>query len=107
MTDDLAKILARYIEKKKLKLDDYLFNKWTTRTIQNAVKRYAKIAGIKKNVVFHNFRHNFVTQLAKRGWTPYQIIQLTGHANIGGLNPYSHMVLEDVKEEALKTLKDI
>lgn len=107
MTDDLAKLIKRYIEKRRLKLEDYLFHKYQKRTIQYAIKKYAKKAGIKKNVMFHSFRHHFVTQLTKRGWTPYQIIQLTGHSNIGGLNPYSHMVLEDVKEDALKTLKEI
>ena len=107
MIDQLAFILNKWINYKKLKLTDYLFHEDSVRTIQNKIKKFAKMAGIKKNVTFHNFRHHFITQLEKKGWTAHQIIQLTGHSNIGGLAPYSHMVLQDVKEEALKTLKDL
>jgi len=102
---ECLRLLKRLIAVEKLKPEDYVFRKFGYRTIQNAVKRYAKKAGVKKNVMFHNFRHSFVTELHKRGWDYSQIAKLTGHSSIGTLAIYDHSVASDFKEDILKELE--
>lgn len=107
LNDNLLYLIKRYIAKKKLKLDDYLFREVGYRQIQNRVRTYAKKAGIKHNVSFHNFRHYFVTELLKKGWSYDKISKLTGHSNIGTLAYYDHMVASDIADEAREVISSI
>lgn len=107
LDDDLLYLIQRYITTNHLKLDDYLFRKVGRRQIQNLVKKYAKAAGIEHPVVFHNFRHYFVTELVKAGWNYEKIAKLTGHGTPGTLVAYDHMVASDVAEDAREALKNL
>jgi len=104
---DVAVLLQRWIVKNKFKLDDYIFQKKSKRQIQNLVIKYAKKAGIKHVVTFHNFRHYFVTALFRKGWSYDRIAKLTGHSTPGTLVHYDHAVASDIKEDALEALKGI
>jgi len=104
---ELVNLIRRYIQKEKLKLDDYLFRKYSYRSIQRAVDRYSKKANIPHNVSFHNFRHYFITELFKKGWDYSQIAKLTGHGSIGTLVGYDSSVASDLKEKALEDIKDL
>jgi len=104
---ETMKTIKHYILKNKLKPEDYLFRKKSYRSIQEAIKRYAEKAGIKHKVSFHNFRHYFVTELKKKGWTNDKIAKLTGHKTPSSLTTYDHVVASDIKEDALNDLKDI
>jgi len=106
LDDDLIYLIKRYIAQNNLKLDDYLFRKVGYRQIQNLVKTYAKKANIPHNVVFHNFRHYFITELAKAGWTYERISKLTGHSTPGTLIAYDHTVASDVADDAREALKN-
>lgn len=107
LDDELIMLIKRYIKKEKLKLEDHLFRKVGYRQIQNRVESYAKKAGIKHKVSFHNFRHYFVTELFKKGWDYSQIAKLTGHSSIGTLTAYDHTVASDLREKALKDIYDL
>ncbi len=107
LDEELIHLIRSYIMKHKLKLEDYLFRKVSYRQIQNKIKTYAKKAGIKSNVVFHNFRHYFVTELFKKGWTYDKIAKLTGHSSAGTLAVYDHTVASDIAEQARADIKDI
>jgi integrase/recombinase XerD len=107
LDDELSYLIKSYIQRNKLKLDDYLFRKVGYRQIQNKVKTYAKKAGIDHKVSFHNFRHYFVTELVKKKWTYDQIIKLTGHSSVGTLSSYDHSVASDIAEDARRDIKDI
>lgn len=107
LDDELLQLIKRYITLNKLKLDDYLFRKVGYRQIQYKVKAYAKEAGISHNVSFHNFRHFFVTELFRAGWTYDKIAKLTGHSSVGTLALYDHTVASDLAGEAREALKSL
>ena len=107
LTPEISELIHRYIIKNKMKLDDYVFRKVGYRQIQNKVKFYAKKAEIKHNVSFHNFRHYFITELVKKGWSYDKIAKLTGHTSVGTISVYDHAIASDIKEDALEALKDI
>ena len=107
LTDELIYLIKRYIAKEKLKLTDYLFRKVGYRQIQNRICSYAKKAGISHKVSFHNFRHYFVTELFKKGWSYDRIAKLTGHSSVGTLTVYDHTVASDIADETRESIKDI
>jgi integrase len=107
LDDELMYLIKRYIANNKLKLEDYLFRKVGYRQIQNKIESYAKKAGIPHKVSFHNFRHYFVTELFRKGWTYDKIAKLTGHSSVGTLVNYDHTVASDVAVEARQDIKDI
>jgi len=107
LDDDLLYLLQRYINTAKLKLEDYVFRAYSRRHIQNLVKKYAEEAKIPHDVVFHNFRHYFVTELLRKGWNYEKIAKLTGHSTPGTLVAYDHMVASDIAEDAREALKDL
>jgi len=107
LDDDTLMLIKRYVKREGLTLDDYLFRKYSYRTIQNKVKHYTKKAGIQKNISFHNFRHYFITELFKKGWHYSQIAKLTGHSSVGTLATYDHSVASDLRDKAMNDIKDI
>lgn len=107
LDDELMRLIKRYVAQEKLKLDDYLFRKVSYRQIQNRVSYYGKKAGINHNVSFHNFRHYFITELFKKGWTYDKIAKLTGHSSVGTLAVYDHSVASDLAEETRRDIKDL
>ena len=113
LDEELTYLIQRHIARCKLKLEDYLFRKQTEdksisrRQIQNRVSLYAKKAGINHPVSFHNFRHYFVTELFKKGWTYDKIAKLTGHTSVSTLAVYDHTVASDIALDARGAIKDL
>lgn len=109
LDDELTHLLKRYNNKikPKPKLEDYVFRKVGYRQIQNRVASYAKKAGISHKVSFHNFRHYFVTELFRKGWTYDKIAKLTGHSSVGTLVLYDHTVASDIADKAREDIKDL
>ena len=107
LDDELIYLFKRYIQMKKLKLDDYIFRKVSYRQIQNKIKTFAKKAKIPHKVSFHNFRHYFITELSKRGYSHNDIAKLTGHGTIATIANYDHTIASDIREKAIKDIKDI
>jgi len=104
---DVVMVIRHYILSKKLKPDDYLFREKSYRAIQEAVSQFAKKGGVPHKVCFHNFRHYFVTELKRKGWSNDEISKLTGHKTPSTLTIYDHVVATDLKDKALEDLKDI
>lgn len=104
---DVVKVMKHYIIKHRLSPEDYLFRKVSYRGIQQAIKRYAKKAGIKHTVSFHNFRHHFITELKRKGYTNDMIAKLTGHKAISSLTTYDHVLAVDLKDQVMNDLRDI
>lgn len=107
LNDNAVRLLKNYIRNNKLNLEDYVFRKLSYRQIQNRVDHYAKKAGIKHKVSFHNFRHFFITQMIRHGWSHDQVAKLTGHKSIGTLSLYDHVVAEDLRDKAMQVINEM
>lgn len=107
LDDELIYLIKSYIQRHGLKLDDYLFKKVGYRQIQNKILDYAERAGVPHKVSFHNFRHYFVTELFKKGWTYDRISKLTGHSSPGTLVSYDHSVASDIAADARRDIRDL
>jgi site-specific recombinase XerD len=82
--------------------DDGMYTRLTVRSVQRLVKRYAKAAGITKDVTPHTLRHSFATDLLMNGADLRSVQGLLGHANIATTQVYTHLTdpqLKKVHEE--------
>lgn len=59
--------------------------------IWQMIKRYAQLAGIKKNVSPHTLRHTFATHLLDHGADLRVIQEMLGHASISSTDRYTHV----------------
>jgi len=107
LDEELIYLLKKYINKEKLKLEDYIFRKYSYRHIQNRIVYYSKKANIPHKVSFHNFRHYFITELSKKGYSHSDIAKLTGHSTIGVISNYDHTIASDIRDRAIGDIKDI
>ena len=107
ITPEVVRVIRQYIIRNNLNDEDYLFRKVTYRQIQNKIKYFAKKSGIKHNFSFHNFRHYFISELSRQGWTYQKIAKLTGHKSIGTLTTYDHIIADDLRDEALNSIKNL
>lgn len=82
---------------------DYLFMSRQGKPINRIsvwklIKRYAKAAGIKKNISPHTLRHSFATHLLDHGAELRVIQEMLGHADISSTDRYTHVSRTHLKE---------
>ena len=99
---DKAKIaLEKYIRKTRPKLIKVpgvkhiflsrLGKKISRQSFWKMIKKYSKIAGIKKNISPHTLRHSFATHLLEKGADLRSVQEMLGHADISTTQLYTHI----------------
>lgn len=86
--------------------EDYVFlnrrgSKLTRDMIFKIVKDLAMLAGIRKSVSPHTFRHSFATHLLENGANLRAIQQLLGHESITTTELYTHMDVHFLRQTVL------
>lgn len=66
------------------------------------VKKQAELAGIRKTISPHTFRHSFATHLVQNGADLRAIQDLLGHASIITTEIYTHLDSKDLRKAVLK-----
>lgn len=69
-------------------------------TINCYIKKWAKDAGISKNISFHTARHTFATMMLTLGADLYTTSKLLGHTNIATTQIYAK-IIDKKKDEAM------
>lgn len=93
-TDMSPALFVRYDRAARKDKDSFL----TPRSIQRLVEKYAKIAGITKNVTPHVLRHSFATDLLYNGADLRSVQELLGHASVTTTQIYTHITNKQLKE---------
>lgn len=66
------------------------------------IKEYAELAGIRKNISPHTFRHSFATQLLEGGANLRAIQAMLGHEDISTTEVYMHIDKTHLRQEILE-----
>jgi site-specific recombinase XerD len=99
--DNDPALFVRYSGTKVVSTDGN-FNRLTSRSIQRMIARYAKLAGITKQVSPHTMRHTYATDLLMNGADIRSVQALLGHSNIATTQIYTHVTdthLKNVHEQ--------
>ena len=87
--------------------EDYVFlnrrgKKLTRVMIFTIIKKLAEIAGIRKKISPHTFRHSFATHLLKNGADLRSIQMMLGHESITTTEIYTHLDDNSMRDAVLK-----
>lgn len=81
-------------------------DRFRNRRANTLLKRWAKDAGLEKNLQFHMARHTFATMTLEHGADLYTVSKLLGHTNITTTTIYAKVV-DEVKKRAVMSLPNL
>ena len=70
----------------------------TPRSVQRLVQKYAKVAGITKEVTPHTMRHSYATDLLMNGADIRSVQAMLGHASITTTQVYTHITDQQLRD---------
>lgn len=87
--------------------EDFLFlskrgGKLSRVMVFNIIKKQAQLAGIRKNISPHTFRHSFATHMIERGADLRAVQQMLGHESITTTEIYTHLDREFLRDTIQK-----
>lgn len=100
----LSSQAQRYLPEKHGDAEEHVFSIPHTTTIDVVLKRWAKTAGVAKNLCYHMSRHTFATMELTLGADLYTTSQLLGHRDVETTQVYAKIV--DAKKEAAVLMID-
>ena len=72
--------------------------RFTARSVERVVKKYAKRSGIFRKISPHSLRHTFATHLLDSGADIREIQEMLGHASLSTTQRYTHLTLGKLME---------
>jgi len=70
----------------------------TPRSVQRLVQKYAKVAGITKQVTPHTMRHSYATDLLMNGADIRSVQAMLGHSSITTTQVYTHITDQQLRD---------
>jgi len=74
------------------------YRRLTARSVQRAIAKYTRLAGITKHVSPHTMRHSFATDLLMNGADIRSVQSMLGHSNISTTQVYTHVTDQHLRE---------
>ena len=102
---EILDILKKYYEynSEAIKTSGFFFvnsrgNRYTEQSIRLMLKKYTNLAGIKRNITPHMFRHSFATYLIEEEVDVTSVQQILGHSSIKTTQIYIHIAAKKQAE---------
>ena len=102
---EILDILKKYYEynSETIKTSGFFFvnnrgNRYTEQSIRLMLKKYTELAGIKRNITPHMFRHSFATYLIEEEVDVTYVQQILGHSSIKTTQIYIHIAAKKQAE---------
>jgi len=86
------------VEKQIQEMDGKESGALTPRSIQRIIKKYARLAGIAKDITPHTLRHSFATDLLSNGADIRAVQEMLGHSSITTTQIYTHVTNKRLSE---------